>query len=284
MDRINLLHQAILRNNKEAVKDLLEKGEDPNRTIITSCITSALHVAVNTGNKEIVELLLKYGSDANQERCLLSGKTETPLGAAIGNAYERLCNGEQADYENCQEIIEALLINGANIDRIDRGGDRGGDRVPFLRGVVYSADTNTAKLLIRYTLLHNLETEKPEYITNNPELLKYWNNQIKKEIFLKNNEGIFDNMSKYDKYVINRDDSLDKLTSDAENFLKETQEKLGIVIDRAEFIEYRVKKRYPASLKALTFGNVPFECYEELSGGILDDPNVEQSKIGKAIG
>ncbi|WP_410541873.1 hypothetical protein [Wolbachia endosymbiont (group E) of Neria commutata] len=167
-----------------------------------------------------------------------------------------------------------LIKGGADVNVVEQCG----------RTAFHFADQNGwAEPIIQQTVLCNPEATKSDYVTNNPKLSEYWDSQIKKEIFLLNNKGIFNQMLD-SKYVINRDDPLDKLTSDAENFLKETQEKFGIVINPAEFIEYRVEKRYPASLKALTFGNVPFECYEELSGGILDGPNVEQSKVGKAIG
>jgi hypothetical protein len=247
------LYKAIKAGDLNLMKESIKKGaqvnSEANPNSHGQCIYP-LHYAALIGYGDGVKLLLKRGARVN-------------LANDIGVTALHLAAGGQ-----CEKTVELLLQNGADITLKNKSGE-----TPLHWGAIRGG-----KVLIKHTVLQNPETEKPDYITNNSELSKHWDDQVKKEIFLLNNQGIFNQMSRHSGYVINRDVSLDSLISDAKNFLNETQKKFDAEIDFNKIIEHRVDKRYPASLKAAAFGK-----YEEGVSRALEDPSVTQKKVSKAI-
>ena len=61
--KVNALHAAVAKNNKELCHLFLEKGADPNLT--QSQHVTPLHSAAHQGNLSIAKLLLKYGADTS---------------------------------------------------------------------------------------------------------------------------------------------------------------------------------------------------------------------------
>jgi hypothetical protein len=96
------LLQAVWREDFETVRDLLEKGADPN--VQTAYGTRLLHIAAKKSDSEIPQLLLAKGADANgRDR---NGTTALMAAASAGQA------------QNVQVLIEA----GADINAKDDKG------------------------------------------------------------------------------------------------------------------------------------------------------------------
>jgi len=79
-----LLHQAVIRGNIEAVKQHIAAGADVNAKDDWSGSTP-LHRASTFGYKEIAELLIAKGADVNVKTKLMG----TPLDVAIGRKKNR---------------------------------------------------------------------------------------------------------------------------------------------------------------------------------------------------
>lgn len=94
------LHEAIERDDPEAVRSLLKDGADPNAAGVCDRLPLG-----STADKEIVALLLAYGADPN----LPEQSGLTPLDVAV-NSVTPL------------EVIEMLMKAGANPHRITPTG------------------------------------------------------------------------------------------------------------------------------------------------------------------
>lgn len=98
------LHYAVLNNDYEEVKKLVESGADVN--VRDQGFVTPLHEAVLNGRKEIVDFLCKHNADIEAEELYDSC---TPLMIAANN-------GEV-------DIVKILLQYGANIHHKDADGD-----------------------------------------------------------------------------------------------------------------------------------------------------------------
>ena len=101
---------AIEDENVEKVRELLEKGVDPNKTdvipsyfwiFLESAARRPLTVACETGNLEIVRLLIEHGATAEYDEL-----TTDPLPRALINYHP-----------DDMEIIKLLLENGATLEK-----------------------------------------------------------------------------------------------------------------------------------------------------------------------
>ena len=125
-----ILHYAVLSQNKDIVRDLIQYGIDVNETIKNQ--DSALHLAAEMGFKEIVQILVD--SKANIESKSNTGNA-TPLITAAAHNNKSIVKilikkgacvdatdhtGEtslhKAAKSGYQHIVQMLLENGANID------------------------------------------------------------------------------------------------------------------------------------------------------------------------
>lgn len=93
----SLLQRACKKGNFEEVKDLIERGANPNESDF--CGFTCLHEAALNGNVEIVKYLIEKGADVNKQ-ALPDGDLETPLIDAADNKH--------------LEIVKILLDNGAD--------------------------------------------------------------------------------------------------------------------------------------------------------------------------
>ncbi|OMJ78227.1 hypothetical protein SteCoe_21987 [Stentor coeruleus] len=59
------MYAAILSNKASGVKELLEKGFNPNYLMPNFAKRSALHAAAEFGSVEIIQILLTHGADPN---------------------------------------------------------------------------------------------------------------------------------------------------------------------------------------------------------------------------
>jgi ankyrin repeat protein/WD40 repeat protein len=104
---------AVKEDNESAAKILLEHKADPN---IQANQGSPLHIAAAEGHENIVKLLLQYKANVHAKE----PKTEnTPLHAVIG--FKASSTGLKR-FEDYEEIVKALLENGADIDAVNKIG------------------------------------------------------------------------------------------------------------------------------------------------------------------
>ena len=102
------IHQAVVEENVEIVKQHLAVGTDVNAKDAAG--STPLHYAAEDGHKEIAELLIEKGADVNAKHGL---NGSTPLHGAA--------------YDGHKEIVELLIAKGAEVNaKIERGGFKGG--------------------------------------------------------------------------------------------------------------------------------------------------------------
>lgn len=83
--RLESLFDAIRDHDEALVRQLLEKGVDPNAVLDVAAIT-ALHVVAQEGNLTIAFLLLEAGADVNSE----TDDGQTPIGVARLFRHQKL--------------------------------------------------------------------------------------------------------------------------------------------------------------------------------------------------
>lgn len=93
----SLLQRACKKGNLNEVRDLLERGADPNECDF--CGFTCLHEAALNGDIDIVRYLISKGADVNKQ-ALPDGDLETPLIDAADNGH--------------YEIVKLLLESGAD--------------------------------------------------------------------------------------------------------------------------------------------------------------------------
>ena len=96
------LHYAALRGHKDVVKLLLDRGAQPNMYFLGN---TPLHEAACNGYKDVVELLLDRGAESNK-RAGIDGFTPLHLAARYGH----------------KNVVEHLLDRRAEPDRVTRDG------------------------------------------------------------------------------------------------------------------------------------------------------------------
>src|SRR4051794_38613075 len=96
----NALHEAIERDDVEAIRSLLNAGADPNAPGMLGRLPLA-----STSNKDVVALLLAHGADPN----LPGSIGHTPLDVAVSSVTS-------------EEVIEMLMKACANPHRIGPTG------------------------------------------------------------------------------------------------------------------------------------------------------------------
>jgi hypothetical protein len=101
--------EAIRTNDTKTVKQMLDKGMDPNTH--NSADTSALDLACYNGNIEIADLLISKGADINYQDRYLGN---TPLIMAVISGQE--------------QCVQLLVSRGADIQRKDLSGYTALDR------------------------------------------------------------------------------------------------------------------------------------------------------------
>lgn len=121
------LFDNIYKGNIEGIKDLLDKGSDPNEVSFYGYTPLMYAIAYKSIN--MITLLLQYGADINMEN---TKANITPL------QYAR----EKKD------IVEFLLLNGANPNYINGNGDSA------LSLCIKEKRYDVAKLLILYGATH----------------------------------------------------------------------------------------------------------------------------------
>ena len=95
------LIKAIYMQNINKIKELLEKGENPNISLMDGI--TPLHIAINKKNEKIIEYLLKYNANPNS-KTIIEGKTPVHL-AVINNSNEMII-GLLVEYGGSFEIID----------------------------------------------------------------------------------------------------------------------------------------------------------------------------------
>jgi hypothetical protein len=80
------LFKAIYMQNINIIKELVEKGENPNISLIDGI--TPLHIAINKKNEKIIEYLLKYNANPNS-KTIIEGKTPVHY-AIINNSNEKI--------------------------------------------------------------------------------------------------------------------------------------------------------------------------------------------------
>ncbi|OUL18127.1 hypothetical protein BV378_37375 [Nostoc sp. RF31YmG] len=134
------IHYAAEKGDIEKVRQLLDKGIDPNfRKMIHSA--TPIYYTATQGHREIVEILINYGADVNLG--IEEDDAFNPLLAAtINNSREvaelLISNGAELNILDTfmgqaplhraiewgnLEIAELLILNGANINEISRSGE-----------------------------------------------------------------------------------------------------------------------------------------------------------------
>jgi ankyrin repeat protein len=128
-----MLVTAVRDRSEEQVKQLLEKGADPNHKL--SDDLSILHIAARYSNEAIVGLLIEAGAEINAR----DREGRTPLNDAV--AY-----GERS---TCERLIDM----GADLDNVDRWGAR-----PYGK---MEADSMKAQSLARLLERRHLSERSP---------------------------------------------------------------------------------------------------------------------------
>jgi ankyrin repeat protein len=130
------LHFTAENGNAEITSILLANGAQPNLTYEN--VQPALQLAVLNGHDQVVDELLAGGADPNQHA---PGTTHLLVAAAYDGQLETvellLDHGADVDYssggytaahhaaaKNYSEIISALLLCGADLEKTDEEGDR----------------------------------------------------------------------------------------------------------------------------------------------------------------
>lgn len=104
------LLEAVVKGKNSDIQTMYEHGNDIFATDQSdSSDNTLLHLAVKNGRKATVELLLKYGIDINS----LNKSHETPLHHAVSIK----------DENDAMEIVELMLLKGANPTQKDKLGD-----------------------------------------------------------------------------------------------------------------------------------------------------------------
>ena len=119
----NLIHKNLIHKNKCDISHLLLKsGLDPNEqnTILGQY---PLHTAVIQRQTHLVSLLLQYGANPN----MLDTQHNTPLHKIIITYNDTIDKGKILYKKNVKQIINELLIIGANPEIKNRDGISGKD-------------------------------------------------------------------------------------------------------------------------------------------------------------
>lgn len=98
-----VLFLAVARNNEELVKELLDRGADPNKADSIGALPLVEAVLSERLNIEIVKMLIEKGADVN--------KRETE---SNGTALIFLASNKQTSAESRQEAVKLLLAKGAD--------------------------------------------------------------------------------------------------------------------------------------------------------------------------
>lgn len=144
---LSAIHYAIDNDNKDITKEIITKGIDPNTATFPKTNSREemplLAYAVIQGKKDIVEVLLENGANPNIE---IPGTKRTVL--------------TKATEDNNNQIVELLLLAGADLHAKDKDGKKASD---------YAAGTPTKNLTdganrIAQGIFTEIDKDKPEDI------------------------------------------------------------------------------------------------------------------------
>jgi ankyrin repeat protein len=98
-----VLYIAVARNDEELIRDLLDRGADPNKADSVGSLPLVEAVLSESLNIEIVKMLIEKGADVNKR------ETESD-----GTALIFLASNKQTSAETRQEAVKLLLEKGAD--------------------------------------------------------------------------------------------------------------------------------------------------------------------------
>ena len=116
------LAAAVSRNDLEAVRELLARGENVNRKEEDG--TTALHIAVENGDIKMIELLLTFGAKVNARTI----DKRTPL--------------MEVDLDASAELVQLLIRHGAKVNAVSKNGD-----TPLIRAA-RNAESEVVQVLV----------------------------------------------------------------------------------------------------------------------------------------
>jgi ankyrin repeat protein len=156
------LFKAIESQKNDAVKKLLEQGEDPN---IDCDGRSLLRTALFLGDREIVELLLKFGAKANPKTDNLLTSCKTPeliklmvnSGAKVDFRPKSIAGIAPIHYfagNGCPALLKALLECRAKVDLLHDEGNTALHLAVFHQGKLESVE-----VLLEYGASPNLKNK-----------------------------------------------------------------------------------------------------------------------------
>ncbi|PSR79962.1 ankyrin repeat-containing domain protein [Coniella lustricola] len=121
---MNVLREAVMLRDTEAVRLLLLFGADPNAVDRNNC--TPLFSATELGFLDAARMLIKYGADPNQSA---GPNSDTPLALAV--------------FENKFDLVQLLLMYGGNTNQIMANGNT---------ALIRAIDRNTPKRVIELIL------------------------------------------------------------------------------------------------------------------------------------
>ncbi|MFP3023282.1 MAG: ankyrin repeat domain-containing protein [Wolbachia sp.] len=162
--------------------EMIEAGADINAENKEG--ETPLCVAAMKGYSWVVELLLIAGANVNVD---VLAETSFNFVFEVGSKVKVFYKGNMnlakrlgqaplhiAVMENHTEGVELLLNRGADVNAENKGGE-----TPLYVAAVYHL-IDIAKILIKYIMLCDYHTTKPNYIVNNSELSEFWDYYQKK--------------------------------------------------------------------------------------------------------
>lgn len=111
------LYYAVMANNKDMVKLLLEKGANVNAKVKDDHFgETSFFAALKSGRVEVLPLLLEGGANLNARNSF----GETPLYSVMSRRYS--FSGEATKSPNAKDMAMILIDNGANV-KVSEGGE-----------------------------------------------------------------------------------------------------------------------------------------------------------------
>jgi len=160
------LMDAVKRGDAEEVRDLLERGANPDPPFVNA---PPIYTAAEHGYDEVVEALVEHGADCNAP----DGFGESPLNMAILGTW-------RGDVQRQYRIAELLIKHGANVHGRDHIGE-----TP-LHVAATMDQPELANLLLQHGALINAQ----DNWGSTPLDIAYANGHTKVTAFLRSQGGV----------------------------------------------------------------------------------------------
>ncbi|GEM_PF-6333265 len=123
-DQVSALHVAVMKNQAEAAKKLLDLGASVNLKTLDETGVTPLHLSATTGNADMAALLFDHGADLD----IHASNGEPPLLTAARYGH--------------QEMVDLLVSRGADLQATSAQGNN------LLFMCIFANDTRAANLLL----------------------------------------------------------------------------------------------------------------------------------------